>query len=206
MPKTVDGPQRRSEIFDAVFRVIEQDGIPAATLARVAAESGLAIGSVRHFLGSHGDMLQAAADVVVQRISERLESHRPRLRDAIERGDDVREAVLDMLAELLPLDEVRRRETTVWLEFVMAARTDPESAERSGSMFGGLRTLTARIADRLGLPALAGERLAAVVDGLSLVGTLHPALLSPDQARSVLGAELDAMLAGRESIGAAGVG
>lgn len=197
MPKIVDVDQRRSDIFDAVFQIIERDGIAAATLGRVATESGLAIGSVRHFLGSHGDMLEAAADMVVRRISARLESHLPPLLDAVGRGEDVRDGVLTMLFELLPLDEVRRRETAVWLEFVMAARTVPESEDHSRKMFSGTRTLTGRISDRLGLPPLAGERLAAAVDGLALVGTLHPTLMSPDLARSVLGAELDALLAER---------
>lgn len=197
MPKIVDIDQRREDIFDAVFRVIASEGIDAATLARVAAEAGLAIGSVRHFLGSHTELLTGAAGEVRKRIQSRLESHLGPLQETSRSGGDLRDRLLAMLSELLPVDEVRRRETTVWLEFVIAARTRPEFEVSARAMFNGLRTLTGRIADRLGLPAAAGNRLAAVVDGLSLVGSLHPDLMSPRALRAVLAAELDALLAER---------
>lgn len=194
MPRIIDADQRRADVFDAVFRVIAADGIAAATLAKVADSAGLAIGSVRHFLGSHQEMLTAAAEEVRRRIGDRLELHVEPLLTAAGRGQEVRDLILDMLAELLPLDDVRQRETAVWLEFVMAARTRPGYEESARAMFSGLRTLTDRIADRLGLAAPAGERLAAVVDGLALVGTLHPELQSPQQLRGTLAAELDALL------------
>lgn len=198
MPKVVDPAARRADVFDAVFRVIAAQGIDAATLSRVAQEADLAVGSVRHFLGTHSEMLASAAQEVRARITARLQTHAQALSEAIDQHGPLEQSerwtlLLDMLSELLPLDPLRQQETRVWLEFVVAARTRPEFAATTRAMFADLRILTARIAERAGLPASAGPRLAALLDGLALAGALHPDVMPAKGMRGVLAAELDAL-------------
>lgn len=56
-----------------------------------------------------------------------------------------KEVVLDMLAEVLPVEAERHRETAVWLEFVTAARTRPELRSYADEIYDGLIALITHI-------------------------------------------------------------
>ncbi|MBF8192954.1 TetR family transcriptional regulator C-terminal domain-containing protein [Nonomuraea sp. K274] len=96
------------------------------------------------------------------------------------------EGVELMLSELLPLDERRRDEATVWLEFTMAARTRPELQPLARESYDGMRTLVRRIVEGVARHGAlrAGtevetERLCALLDGLTVEGVLHPDRMTP---------------------------
>ncbi|MCE3551998.1 TetR family transcriptional regulator [Pseudonocardia sp. RS11V-5] len=187
MPKLVDPDRRRRQVFDAVFAVIEERGVHGASLRRVADAAGLAIGSVRHYFDSAEAMLRAAAEEVIERVTARLEAHRTEL----DEGADRTAVIERMIDELLPLDPHNARETTVWLEFAMAARTTPAFRATAERLHTGVRTLTGTFLRRSGLVLaedvdVEAERFAALVDGLGLAGTLHPEALPPDLARAVV--------------------
>ncbi|WP_371676979.1 TetR/AcrR family transcriptional regulator [Streptomyces sp. NBC_01276] len=200
MPKQVDPELRRREVVDALFRVVVRDGLQRASLRAVADEAGLNIGSVRHYFAGQRELMDFAMRSMLDRLGSRilerveeiggLENHpRPRrLRLAA-----------DLLGELLPLDERRRAEVTVFLDFTAAARTNPEFADLARETAVGARALVRRVLDRLeaagelrpGLePVLETERLAALLDGLCLSAVLHPGLLGPERCRAVLDAHL----------------
>ena len=196
VPKVVDPVQRRTEVFDAVFAVIVDHGLQAVSLRRVADQAGLAIGSVRHYFDSAEAMLTAAADEVITRISRRLERRRDEVDGATA---EPRRILEEMLAELMPWDEPRTRETTVWLEFAVASRTVPAFRSQAERLHRGVRELAALALrsdalvpdDRVGVEA---ERLAALIDGLGLGGTLHPTALPPERARAALRLHLDSLV------------
>ncbi|MGW2958847.1 TetR/AcrR family transcriptional regulator [Streptomyces sp. NPDC001220] len=183
MPKVVDPEQRRREVMEAVFRVVARRGIQAATLQNVAAEAGLAVGSVRHYFDSHAELLAAAAREMVHRVEARvlarLEERRP------ER--DPRRFVEEIAGEFLPLDAARADETAVWLEFSVAARTHHTLGSVAAELHDGLRDISHRLLRRLGVDdPVATEHLAALLDGLALNAALHPDRLDPDTVRAVL--------------------
>ena len=170
----VDPIERRRVIIDALFDVVIEAGIEQVSLRRVAEAAGLVVGSVRHYFASYDELLGDAAVEIVERISERLARHVPRLEEA----DDRLDVAVDMLSELVPMDRPRAREVTVWLEIAVAARVDTRLTETASRLLAGSRQLATVIFERSGaIPAetipLEAERLAALVDGLALRATLH---------------------------------
>lgn len=200
MPRVVDPAERRQKIFEAVFDVIVESGIEQVTLRAVADAAGLAIGSVRHYFSSHEELLRAAADEVIVRITSRLESHRDRLAGAEDRSSIAE----DMLCELLPLTERTSREVVVWLEIVTAGRTNPVLREPAERLYAGSRVLAELIVTRGRSDppddvAVEAERLAALIDGLALRMTLDPGKLSAATARAVVRSHLNDLLLARKT-------
>jgi len=66
MPRIVNHEQRRLDIVEAAWRVIERVGVERATLRDIASEMGLSIGSVTHYFVTKDDLLGFA----FQRVSE----------------------------------------------------------------------------------------------------------------------------------------
>ncbi|NUP78444.1 MAG: TetR family transcriptional regulator [Nonomuraea sp.] len=201
MPKVVDAEARRDEVADAVFRVVRRAGFEQASLRNVAEEAGLAIGSVRHYFDGHTELMTFAMRVSIERVSVRLEERLGPLlaaRDGAERA----EGVELMLSELLPLDQARLEEATVWLAFTTAARTRPELVPQAREAYDGLRRLVGRIVEgvaqsgRLRADAdieVETERLAALLDGLTVEGVLHPERMTPDLMRRCLRRHLETL-------------
>ena len=200
MPKIVDPEARRHAVTDALFRVIDRGGLEAATLRTIADEAGLAIGSVRHYFAGHTDLTVFALAALRDRMTTRILGHLDRLSHAPPR--EVAEAVL---AEFLPLDEHRRRETVVWLAFVTAARTRPELRDQARHLHEGTRLVVRRVLDRavsLGRVSpdldldVETERLSALLDGLAMSAVLQPDLLPVPALRRILGRHLDSLADG----------
>lgn len=199
MPKIIDPTERREHVAAALFRVVRRGGFAQVTLRNVAEEAGLAIGSVRHFLGSYEELVAFAFDTMVERVRDRVVARVEELSVDLAAGsldaEQRRAAVADVLCELLPLDDRRRDEAIVWVEFEVAARTDATLAERSARSAAGTTRLVEQVlsgAARYGTldPAVDLDvevaRLATLVDGLTWRAALHPELLGPDLARQVL--------------------
>ncbi|WP_152365386.1 TetR/AcrR family transcriptional regulator [Microlunatus speluncae] len=195
MPKLVDPQQRRRLVIDAFFRLIRDEGIERASLRNVATEAELNIGSVRHYFDDYDDLLTAAVDELVDRISARLLAHVDRLPPPGDTAGRYRVA-LDMLEELLPLDERRRAETTVWLTLAERSRTVPALRPAAERLFEGTRTMIKRIVDRAGVdqPAIRVETIASLIDGLAYNGVHFPDRLSSRRARQVLKLHLETQL------------
>ncbi|WP_166973477.1 TetR/AcrR family transcriptional regulator [Brevibacterium atlanticum] len=206
MPKIVDPVQRREAIADALFAIVLKQGFAKVSLRAIAEEAGLAIGSIRHYFTTAEGIVRFALDTLVARVGARLEdrlaSLLPRLDAGSLSGDAAKEATVDLLAELLPLDEVRRQESVVWLAFEETARTDPALTDVFETSVRGSRKLMARTLESMSRRKvlrrdldldLEVDALAALVDGLTLRSTLHPEVLPPGRAREVLSTHLEGL-------------
>lgn len=203
VPKVVDAEARRREVVDALFRVAVRDGLQRASLRAVADEVGLNIGSVRHYFASQQELMTFAMRSMLDRLAERL------LRRVDDLGDpgsrpaaEERAAAAELLGELLPLDNRRRAEVTVFLDFITAARTNPALADLSWEAAKGARSLVRRILNRLtsGGAVRAGldieaevVRLTALVDGLGLHSVLHPEQVDGASAARALRDHLESL-------------
>jgi DNA-binding transcriptional regulator YbjK len=190
MPKVVDPDARRRHVVEALFRVVVRDGLQRASLRVVADEAALNIGSVRHYFIDQQELMRFAMTSMLERVAARITAQVARLGqvDSRSRQEKVDIAV-NVLSELLPLDQQRRSEVTVFLDFVTAARTNPAFADLARDSAAGVRQLIQRILARLGPQGdldLETERLTALIDGLSLNGVLQPDLLPPATATAVL--------------------
>jgi DNA-binding transcriptional regulator YbjK len=177
VPKVVDHEARREELAAALWRVIERDGIEAASLRRVAAEAGWSLGSLRHYFATQSQLLAFAMALVVRRVAARVGAL-----------DDPRA----VLHQVLPLDADRRAEMHVWLAFTTQALADPALRGLRDEAHRGLRELCRTAAAALGAPdpERDGERLHALIDGLALHAVLAPDVTTPQRQMEVLDAQL----------------
>ncbi|MFC6063335.1 TetR family transcriptional regulator C-terminal domain-containing protein [Streptomyces ochraceiscleroticus] len=147
--------------------------------------------------------MRFAMQSMLDRVGGRLLAHVERIGDLGRhpRPERLRLAA-GLLAELLPLDETRRAEVTVFLDFNTAARTDPAFGDLTRQAAEGTRKLVRRVLTRLdatgtlrpGLDlTIETERLTALLDGLGLSAVLHPELLTPERCGDVLLAHLEAL-------------
>lgn len=183
----VDQQARRRVIVDAVWRTLERGGLEEASVRKVAAEAGLATGSVRHFFGTQAELHEFALRSLSDRVGERV-------RRAAEEPD-VRKRVLAMLGELMPLRDDTAREFTIWLEFVHRARFDPALAAVVAEQAAEVREFLRNVVRGLGelghlTPGADHEHvtsgLNAFVDGLTFELLTMPALLTREQAAALL--------------------
>ena len=59
MPVRLDHDERRTELAEAVWRVIRREGVRGASVRGVAREAGLSMGSVRYFFGTQEELLHS---------------------------------------------------------------------------------------------------------------------------------------------------
>ena len=198
MPKIVDAETRRTAVAEAVFRVVAARGLPQASLRNVAAEAGLATGSVRHYFTGSEEMIEFALEVFIERISARVLA-KVDLAKSAPSPEARLAAVEDLLAELLPADEERHTEAVVWLAFADAARTSPRLRPQLRKLYDGTRWLMRRVLEgsarhgglRDGLDLdLEVERLGALIDGLLTDGVVQPDRMTPELMHAVLRAHL----------------
>lgn len=191
----MDAGERRELVADALFRIVARDGLHRASVRGVAAEAGLNPGSVRHYFADHADLVRFAMRTMIERVSARVRARVEEFGDPADRSPQERfEAVAEMLGELLPLDDRRRREVAVFLEFTAAARTDTGLADLARESADGTAALVHRILASAADPGrdlhVEVLRLTALLDGLGMAGTRSVAPATPDECRAALRAHL----------------
>src|SRR5699024_5380771 len=111
MPKMIDHEQRKNAIADALFDVLREGGLEAVTLSNGATRAGLAIGSVRHFLGARDQMVAIAFETMAERTQKRVEARAEialaTLSDAHVHADDKLMATSAIPSAFLPPDAPR---------------------------------------------------------------------------------------------------
>ncbi|TCK27812.1 TetR family transcriptional regulator [Pseudonocardia endophytica] len=191
----MDAGERRELVADALFRVVARDGLHGASLRSVAAEADLNLGSVRHYFAGQSDLMRFAMRTLVDRVAARMAARVEAIGDPGSLPADERvDAAVDLFAELLPLDARRHDEVVVFLEFSAAARRDPGLADLERESTTGTdalvrRALTASLGAGRDLDTEA-DRLAALLDGLSLAGTRAVDPVGPARCRAALRAHL----------------
>lgn len=192
MPKVVDHAQRREELAKALWRVIERDGIEQASVREVAAEAGWSTGALRHYFASQEALIAFAAELVTANVTRRIQ--------AMSYRGDPREYLRGLLEQVLPMDEARHHEMSVWLAFVARARHDESlrAVERRANL--QLRDVYQRILNhyaeagvlRSGTdPFRAALRLQVFVDGLATHRLLDQAIFDDEVTHALLDDHLD---------------
>jgi AcrR family transcriptional regulator len=198
VPKIVDAAARRQDVVDAVFRIIASDGLERASLREVADETGLAVGSVRHYFANSDELLVHSFSVVIDRIASRLEEALDEVLAAAPGSPGRHEAVLALLGQLLPLDEERAVDVCVWLAFRSAARIKavfaPEAARSHRAVAAVVGQLVMALlpdsAEQQDILVTEAERLLATLDGLCMHALLQPEWMTAQMCRDVLEAHL----------------
>lgn len=193
MPRRVDPDARREQVADAVIEEIAENGLRSVTLSRIAARTGLAIGSIRHYFGdTMREILRFSLSVLIQRAQQRVPTM----------SDDPAERIVDVIVFVTPTDDQERTENIALVEYQVVGRTDPEiaaevaaasraSVEAIGSLVR--EALTGRAVDE---EALRREALLLVslIEGFSLTSALTPVPLREEDVRAVASAAVRRLL------------
>jgi AcrR family transcriptional regulator len=192
VPKLIDHDSRRHEIAEAVWRIVVRDGVSAVSIRDVAAEAGLAVGSVRHVFATKAELLEYSMALVHEHVRDRVQSHF--------HIKDPRKLAEAVLAEVIPLDDQRRMEMAVNMAVVAESPSHPSLRRVALDAQQALADVCAGVLAMLKQQKLVRanadliyetDRLHALVDGIALHAlTVDPKDLRPRAILDVLRAHL----------------
>jgi AcrR family transcriptional regulator len=180
MPRVVNHEERREEIVEAAWRVIEREGLAGADLREIAGEAGYTTGVITHYFRDKRELVTSAFGLLVDRSMSRM------AKALAEAG------LMEALAQVLPLDEERRRETTVWLALVSASLTDPQLAEELKLRYRQARKAMLPVFRKSFEevpgedPEEIGDELLAMVDGITVDALSDPERYPPGRQLALL--------------------
>ncbi|MEA2269275.1 MAG: hypothetical protein QOC64_1885 [Solirubrobacteraceae bacterium] len=192
MPRVVDHEARRAEVVAALWRIVSREGLEAATVRRVAAETGMSTSVVSHYFAGKDDLLRAAFRLVLDRGLARA--------GAAPAGGLARA----LLVVALPLDAERRVEARIWIAFLGLAASRPELAAEARRVYRAWRGALADALRADGLRAgLDAEEeaaaLIALVDGLMVQAAFESWGLPPQRLLVLIDERLAALGIAREN-------
>ena len=153
MPKQVDHRERREAIAHALWRVVEQQGWPRATMREVAREAEVSLGQLQHYFSSRTAMLTFAMEFAAGQTSDRV----TRALTGLDQPPHPRDVLRVVLTEMLPLHPDARATSRMNAAYVLEALHDPELREVASV---GLRQGRAMV-ERLIREAMADGHIAA---------------------------------------------
>lgn len=116
-----DTSAQEAAISDAAIRVIVTQGFDVVSVRKVAQEAGLAHGTVQYYMGTKNQLLEKALLRSTARQHERVQN--------LQLPADPLESLTTALLELLPIGEVQREDSTLWITMGAAASTRSGLAE-----------------------------------------------------------------------------
>lgn len=183
----VDRDERRREIAEAVWRLLERGGVEAASVRGVVAETGLSSGSIRFFFSTQAGLHEFAMASLADRVQQRIRR--------VSAEPDPAQRAVDMVSELMPLRDDTERELGVWIAFVAKARHDDGLARIVAEQAVAIRAFLTTVIDGLVAAGLRPPvtdiesevtQLNAVVDGLTFELLTAPDLVSRGRAEQTL--------------------
>jgi AcrR family transcriptional regulator len=197
VPRAVDHETRRTELVDALWRVVQREGVDKATMRSIASEAGVSIGMVQHYFADKDEILAAAVRARQAWARTRFERAMRQLGD----DPDPRSVIATALRHRLPLTRERQHEAWVLLHAVRATRpgTSRTLLSESAHDFAAVLAGALERARDLGqVPAAldvaaATDALVALNDGLML-GLLVGRFTGPRALRA-MESHLDSVLA-----------
>jgi DNA-binding transcriptional regulator YbjK len=148
-PPTTD---TRVRILHATLRVIAAGGVGAVSNRRVAAEAGVALGSLTYHFPSQTDLLRDSLLLYAAEEVARLEALAAGLRAGAGTGDAPSAEQAAAVVEQIAARGAGRPEEIAELELHLHASRDPELHEASRRCFGAYEEFAAAALESLGVP------------------------------------------------------
>jgi AcrR family transcriptional regulator len=189
MPAKVDAEDRRHRLVLAAAELIADEGISALTNAKIAKRISGSTTLVTHYFPSKRELVLDTYQTMASRSRARVEQ-------AMRESDDPLAACL---RALLPLDGPTRLEWKVWLAYQGMSVGDPELtriwASRAASAIDRITRLVkadvaaGRMSPRID-PDMEGDRLFALIQGMSFQSIVDQDRWSPGYLRQIVELEL----------------
>ncbi|GAA2185884.1 hypothetical protein GCM10009786_04160 [Leucobacter alluvii] len=190
MPRRIDTEARTAEIAGAALRILERDGLASLSVRGVAAETGLAPASLRRIFPTQQDLREYCFELIEERATARIA--------ALDlSGRELAEA---LLAQLLPLDGVRRLEFVAQVQLGVLALTDQALRPAAQRLSAAVdRACVAAIGILVGArlfhahrdAAFEARRLRALLDGVAMLGLWDGDAEAPQHALDTVTHHLD---------------
>ncbi|MEI3599319.1 MULTISPECIES: TetR/AcrR family transcriptional regulator [unclassified Oceanobacillus] len=194
MPRIVNHEKKRKSIAEAAWSIIKKEGIEKASIRRVAIEAGMSAGALRHYFSTKDEMLLFIMDYYLEEGKKRSQSK--------SWSDNPLQAVAEVLLELIPIDEEKKIETSVWWILALQSLTSDTLKEKKDEMTNGMYELASSMIEILALQGILSDstnvkleksRLAVLIDGLSIHALLRPDVYSPDKVKEVIRYHLETL-------------
>jgi DNA-binding transcriptional regulator YbjK len=171
-PSTAAAPaaDTRARILHATLRVIAAGGIGAVSNRRVAAEAGVALGSLTYHFPSQTDLLRESLLLYAADEAARLEALAAELRAATEAAGGPSAEQAAAVVEQVAARDAGRPEEIAELELHLHASRDPTLHEASRRCFGAYEDFAAAALEALDVPAPArhARTVVALLCGLGV--------------------------------------
>jgi AcrR family transcriptional regulator len=193
MPKQVDHRERREAIAHALWRVVEQQGWPRATMREVAREAEVSLGQLQHYFSSRTAMLTFAMEFAAEQTSDRV----TRGLAGLDQPPHPRDVLRVVLTEMLPLHPDARATSRMNAAYVLEALHDPELREVAGVGLRQGRDMVERlIREAMADGHISADRNLAIETDLilSLTGftpLLELGVIEPEAALAAIDQHLD---------------
>ncbi|WYS07455.1 TetR/AcrR family transcriptional regulator [Bacillus sp. FSL R5-0394] len=194
MARIVNHEKKRKSIAEAAWSIIKKEGIEKASIRRVAIEAGMSAGALRHYFSTKDEMLLFIMDYYLEEGKKRSQSK--------SWSDNPLQAVAEVLLELIPIDEEKKIETSVWWILALQSLTSDTLKEKKDEMTNGMYELASSMIEILALQGILSDstnvkleksRLAALIDGLSIHALLRPDVYSPEKVKEVIRYHLETL-------------
>jgi DNA-binding transcriptional regulator YbjK len=145
-------PDTRARILHATLRVIAAGGVGAVSNRRVAAEAGVALGSLTYHFPSQTDLLRESLLLYAEEEVARLEGLAAELRRAARDGSGVSAEQAAAVVEQVAARDAGRPEEIAELELHLHASRDPALHEASRRCFAAYESFATAALGALGVP------------------------------------------------------
>lgn len=187
MPKIVDHDEKRKQIAEAAWNIIRKEGVEKASIRRVAAEAGMSSGALRHYFSTQDEMLLFIMNYYLEEGKKRSQNK--------EWSENPVQAVEEVLLELVPIDEEKKIETSVWWILALRSLTSDTIKDKKDEMTDGTYELANSMIEILARKGVLSDsmnaeleksRLTALIEGLSIHALLRPDVYSPEKVKEVI--------------------
>lgn len=194
MPKIVDHDEKRKQIAEAAWNIIRKEGVEKASIRRVAAEAGMSSGALRHYFSTQDEMLLFIMNYYLEEGKKRSQNK--------EWSENPVQAVEEVLLELVPIDEEKKIETSVWWILALRSLTSDTIKDKKDEITDGTYELANSMIEILALKGVLSDsmnaeleksRLTALIEGLSIHALLRPDVYSPEKVKEVIRYHLETL-------------
>ena len=194
----MDHEQKRKLIAESAWNIIEEKGIEHASIRAVAAAAGLSPGALRHYFSTQDELLLFIVDYYLTRGAARAA-------EGLVISPIPIKAAREILLQLLPMDADKRTAAGVWWTFASRSLTSLALRAKKEELTDGLHYLTQAALEILAqaqlLPSeadiqLETLRLAALIEGLTILAMLRPELYTPETVEQIVTRHLRELCSG----------
>ncbi|WP_071812752.1 TetR/AcrR family transcriptional regulator [Lentzea guizhouensis] len=177
MPKRADPVERRQQVVAALYRVVDAEGLDAASLPRIARELQATTGLLQKYFRSKDELLLFAQDQLVEELTARV-------REVLGQEGSLQDRLHAALCAIALVDDPAR--ARVWLAFTARAAANPVLLQRHVVGAREIRDLCRHVLEAAGRDGGEAVALAALVDGVTAQRALEPDVMTAEVARRVI--------------------